>query len=166
MTDPNPTWWLSLDGWQLESGEVPRLAVGLIVDFTLELQWAGEPVRSRGHEPARQHVRQNVYDVTATVVARRHGEIIADVGDDQVLLGGGHAPSKARPGQQFRGRVRAEISAAWGALDSAPHRCRFEVYEVLMRSTTSGARHVWVPVEKTSDVEQVYLIHCTPAAQR
>lgn len=166
MADPNPTWWLSLDGWQLESGEVPRLAVGSIVDYTLELQWIGLPVRSRGHEPARHHVRRNIYDVVATVAARLQGETIADVGDDKVLLSGGHASSTARPGQQFRGRVGAETSGVWGTLDASPHRRRLEVNEILMHSTTGRSKGEWTAVEKTLDVERVYLIHCSPALQQ
>lgn len=152
INDP-ALWWVAVDGWQIESGEVPDLAVGSTSEFPLEFSWLRPPIEAEG-PIRRQQVRRNTYRVTGELRSRSDGVNVIAVGS-QVRQSVGEADWYNQEGLQPQGMVAGTLTigvdVTWWPGQPSEFLRRWKIIEMIefVPKTAGAQRGSWQAASRT-----------------
>jgi len=146
-------WWVSVDGWQLESGELEHMTVGAEASFPPAFAWHRPPDRATA--PAqRQQVRRNTYRVTGELSSRPDGVNVLDLGIP-VPQNFSQAHWFEEDGVHFDGFVTGTISVhtdfTWWPGESSDFLRQWKIAKILGFVPKSGSARQgsWTDTDRT-----------------
>lgn len=159
-------WWVAVDGWQIDAGEVPDLAVGSTAEFPLEFSWLRPPIEAGG-PIQRQQVRQSTYRVTGELRSRPDGVNVIDVGS-QVRQSVGEADwynqESLHPQGMVAGTLSIGVDITWWPGQPSEFLRRWRIIEMIEFVPKAGGakRGSWRPVSRTERtfMTSKYKVHC------
>lgn len=160
--DVGGTWWLGLEGWQLEAQEVVPFRVGDLRSFDPQVNWRSRPTIVKSAQTSSERLRDNFYRLALRI--ERQGALTRGAdGPYFTQISGQYSSLRLMPGGWVMGLARLEVSPEYGDSQVLSTRATWEILSILKRLPIRYSSE-WHPVASTDDSDSIYLLECAHRA--